>query len=122
MSVECRHTPRLGASAWIPWIHSLYCDAADCDAERNSHQFSVSELLEHGFSNSAQQVREKGGDEKTLPYMCQDSSVALGELWPSLPSRGATQPGGTPTARGGNQGWLFGNAATQALPERCLSV
>lgn len=65
MSVECRYTPR--ASAWILWIHSLSCDAADCDAERNSYQFSISELLKQGFSNSPQQVCEKEGVRKHFP-------------------------------------------------------
>lgn len=125
MSAECRSTPRLGAAAWMPWIHSLSCDAADCDAERNSHQFSISELPKQGFSNSAQQVCEKGRDEKTLPSMCRNSRVALGELW--LPSPGATQPGGTPRRCQGGKSRLAlwkcsSSGAPRAVPLCCSEV
>lgn len=57
-----------------------------------------------------------------LACMCQDARVTLGVLWPSLPSQGTIQPGGIPTARGKNQGWVFRNTLTRVLPERCLSV
>lgn len=59
VSAECRSTPRLGASAWIPWIHSL-----SCDAEGNSHQFSISELLKWVFfwflTQPSRSVRKAG--------------------------------------------------------------
>lgn len=70
--------------------------------------------------NSTQQVCEKGRMRKRF----WNSSMALGELWPWLPSPGATQPGGTPTARGeieGNAVWKCSSSGAPRAVPLCLS-